>query len=201
LASRTRFASTLATATIASLLITTPALSAETEVNVSLAGGVAQPWDGDPGHSVALSAQVALDQRRLWIGLEIEQRSFDAQLTKSFEPGYDSVIVRGLFHFHPFPEAAISPYVGLGVGIALHVADRDGFVDGVQVRRRDSLSGGSSFLALLGVQTPIPASEHLALYAEGRLESLTDVWKKRGSTWQYDQVGAFTGMMGLRLRF
>ena len=199
--SRARIAATLATGTLASLLITTPTLAAEAEINVSLAGGVAQPWDGDPGHSVILSAQVALERRRMWIGLEIEQRSFSAQLTNSFEPDYDSVIIRGLFHFHPLPDARISPYAGLGVGIALHVADPYGDVNGVRTRRRDSISGGSSFLALLGVQTAIPVSEHLSLYAEGRLESLTDLWKKRGATLRYDQVGGVTGMIGLRLRF
>jgi hypothetical protein len=201
LSSHTSFAAAIAIGSIASLLITTATLAAEPEVHVSLAGGVSQPWDGDWGHSVTLSAQVALERRRMWIGLEIEQRSFSAQLTDSFEPDYDSVIVRGLFHFHPLPDARISPYAGLGVGIALHVVDRYGDVDGVRTRRRDRISGGSSFLALLGVQAPIPVSERLSVYAEGRLESLTDLWKKRGSTLQYDQVGAVTGMVGLRFRF
>lgn len=178
-----------------------PACSEEAELNISLGGAVYEPWDGETGHGVILSAQYALLERRFWIGLEVEHRRYDVNLESDFSPTYDSVLFRGLFHFHPFPDATFSPYVGVGTGVALHFTDRNGGNDGDRRKYRRRFSPGTTFLGLAGVQTLLPGTSRLSLFGETRIETASDIWKKRGSNWRYDQVGGVTGMLGLRARF
>lgn len=178
-----------------------PALATEGHLNFSLSGGVYQPWAGDTGHSAILSAQYAHRADRFWIGIEVEHRRFEANLGSGFRPEYDSVLFRGLFHYHPFPEWTLSPYVGLGTGIALHVVERKGRVNGERRRYREPVSGGTTFLGLVGLQTRVPGTRRFSLFAEARIESAADLWEKRGASWRYDQVGGFTGNVGLRVRF
>lgn len=183
------------------LLAAAPALAADAHLNLSLSGGVYQPWYGDTGHSAILSAQYALHADRFWIGIEVEHREFDANLGSGFRPEYDSVLFRGLFHYHPFPEKILSPYVGLGTGFALNVVDRTGRVNGERRRYRHRVSGGTTFIGLVGLQTRVPGTQRLSLFAEARFESAGDLWEKRGASWRYDQVGGVTGTVGLRIRF
>lgn len=178
-----------------------PIHAAEAQLNVSLSGGVYQPWYGDTGHSAILSAQYARNADRFWIGIEVEHRQFDANLGSGFRPEYNSVLFRGLFHYHPFPESTLSPYVGLGMGIGLNVVDRKGRVNGESRRFRQSVSGGTTTLALVGLQTRIPGIQRLSLFAEARFESASDLWEKRGANWRYDQVSGVTGNVGLRMCF
>jgi hypothetical protein len=179
----------------------TPAWPEEAELNFSLAGAIFEPWDGQTGRGVILSGQYALEKRRFWIGLEVEHREFDGSLESDFSPTYNSILFRGLFHFHPFPEAMVSPYVGVGTGLALHVTDRKGGEGDERKQFRRSVSAGTTFLGLVGVQTQIPGTQRFSLFAEARIETASDVWKKRGSNWRYDQAGGVTGTMGLRARF
>ena len=169
--------------------------------NVSLSGSAFQPWYGDVGQGGIASAQVELREGRFWIGIEVEYRAFDANLGGGFGPDYESVLARGLFHYHPFPDAALSPYVGLATGIALHLSDRDDVVNGEERPIRRRASGGTTLLGLAGVQAPVPGVRGLFLFVEGRVETAGDLWKKRGGNWQYDQVGGVTGTGGLRVRF
>ena len=56
-------------------------------------------------------------------------------------------------------------------------------------------------LGLVGAEAMLPGSERFSLFAEGRFEALSDIWKKRGGNWQYDDVGGITGLVGVRTRF
>ncbi len=191
----------IAEATCMIFIVFAPAAATEAHLNVSLSGGVYQPWSGDTGHSAILSAQYSLRADRFWIGIEVEHRAFGANMGSGFHPDYDAALFRGLFHYHPFPGSTLSPYVGLGTGIALHFVDRNGRVNGERKRFRQSVSGGTTFLGLVGVQTRIPGTQRLSAFTEVRIESASDLWEKRGSSWRYDQVGGVTGSLGLRIRF
>lgn len=191
----------IAAATSLIFIAAAPAQAEGAHLNFSLSGGVFQPWSGDVGHSAIFSAQYAHRSDRFWIGIEIEHREFDANVGSGFRPEYDSVLFRGLFHYHPFPEWTLSPYVGLGTGLALHVVDRKGRVNGERRRYREPVSGGTTFLGLAGIQTRVPGTQRLSVFAEARIESAADLWEKRGASWRYDQVGGVTGSVGLRFRF
>jgi hypothetical protein len=191
----------IAEATCMIFIVVAPALATEAHLNVSLSGGVYQPWYGDTGHSAILSAQYALRADRFWIGIEVEHRAFEANVGSGFSPEYNAALFRGLFHYHPFPDSTLSPYVGLGTGFALHVVDRHGRVNGERKRYRERVSGGMTFLGLIGLQTRFPGTRRLSVFTEMRIESASDVWEKSGASWRYDQVGGVTGSLGLRMRF
>lgn len=169
-------------------------------VHLSVGGGVFQPWDGDLGFDVSGTAHVGLGSDRFWLGGELEYRRFEADLKQGYHPDMNSFVVRFSFQYHPFPDAIVSPYVGIGVGAALHKVDDNHLRSDPNDKVRSDVSGGLSLVGLAGVEAPL-FTPRLQLFLEGRLGNGSDLWKRKGGNWQSDQVDGITGMSGLRLRF
>jgi hypothetical protein len=172
-------------------------------VHLSFSAGYFRPWDSadSGGFQLALSGMKSLGRDRFWIGGEIEYRHSTVDVKSNFSPDYDSVLVRYLFQYHPWPEARVSPYVGIGSGLALHVVDRYARIDGDKRRFRHPVSGGFTLLGIVGAQTSLSSSTPISAFVEARFGTTSDIWKKKGANWQFEQVGGFTASAGLRWSF
>jgi hypothetical protein len=180
-----------------------PAEEKSRGIQLSFSAGYFRPWDSADagGFQLALSAAKALGQDRFWLGGEVEYRHSSVDVKRDFSPDYDSLLVRYIFQYHPWPKAALSPYLGIGSGLALHVVDRYARINGVKRRFRHPVSGGFSLLAILGAQTVISSDTPVSAFIETRFDTSSDIWKKKGANWQFDQVGGFFASAGLRWEF
>jgi hypothetical protein len=174
---------------------------AEKSLHVSLGSGVFLPWDGNRGHNVSLTVHKGFGSDRFWVGGEFEWRHFEAEVKQDFRPDYNSFALRFQFQYHPFPKAVVSPYLGIAVGVMLNkVDDNHSHIDPTDKVRSD-LSAGMTLLGLAGLEVPVPLLDRLRLFGEARVGNASDIWKRKGGNYQMDQIGGFTGMGGLRLRF
>ena len=198
-------------ATLAALvaLALTAGRSVHAGLVVGAGGGVFVPWKGEVGYSVSAHAMGSILGDHLRLGGEFEFRRFDTEITGSAwfddfftaEPNYSDTTyenynLRFLVSYHPIPESVFSPYVGIGIGIAINVVDD-------QARLfRDEVSGGFGMLTLVGAELPFPGLEHLFFFTEARAGFVLDIWDDNvRDTVEADEIGGFTGMGGLRLRF
>lgn len=177
-----------------------PQQSRSKPLHLSVGGGVFQPWDGNRGFDVSGSLHVGLGSDRFRLGGEIEYRRFEVELKRGYRPDMNSFALRFSFQYHPLPEALLSPYLGIGVGVALHKVDDNHSRFDPSDRLRSDVSGGLSLIGLAGLEAPL-FTPRLHLFVEGRLGNGSDVWKRKGGNWQTDQVDGITGMSGLRFRF
>lgn len=169
--------------------------------HVSVGSGVFLPWDGSRGYDVSGMFHRGFGSDRFWVGGEFEYRRFEADLKQDFRPDYDTFALRFQFQYHPFPKAIVSPYVGVGVGFLIHDVDDDRASGIPGDKLRSDVSGGLTLLGLAGVEVPVPFVPWLQAFGEARIGNASDVWKRKGGNYQTDQVGGFTGMGGLRVRF
>ena len=175
-----------------------PRLPAPTPIHLSAGGGVFQPWDGDRGFNVNASAHVGVGSDRFWIGGEVEYRRYEAEFKRDYQPDSNTAAFRFSFQYHPFPWWPVSPYVGIQTGFAFHIVSDQEDDAGDSVRNEGSI--GFSLVGLAGVEFPL-FSDRLHLYIEGRVDNTSDIWKRKGGNYQVDQVGGYSGMSGLRMRF
>jgi hypothetical protein len=171
---------------------------AKSPLHVSTGAGVFLPWDGDTGFDVIALVHKGLGSDRFWLGGELEYRRYEAELKRGYDPVYDTFAVRFSFQYHPFPEAPVSPYAGIGVGLQLSRVDE---THSRGERVRHAVSGGTTLLGLAGVDLGAGLLGPLTLFAEARVGNTADVWDRKGGNLQLDQIDGFTGMGGLRLRF
>lgn len=176
-------------------------MAAEQDVWIGASAGAYIPWDGEVGASIAASMLVPFHRDRFWVGGELEYRRFEANVKRGFSPDYHSVLARYVLQYHPFRDAFVSPYVGVGSGIAIHVVERRGHRAGERHRFRHGTSGGSILMGLVGLETKLFGRESLEGFVEGRFESVSDLWKAKGGNWQYEEIGGATVMLGARTRF
>jgi hypothetical protein len=172
-------------------------------MHLSLSAGYFRPWDSadDGGFQLALSGMKSLGRDRFWLGGEVEYRHSTVDIKSGFSPDYDSLLVRYLFQYHPWPRARLSPYIGVGSGLVLHVVDRYARSNGVRRRLRHPVSGGFSLQAILGAQANPSSGTPISAFVETRFDTTSDIWKKKGANWQFDQVGGFIASAGLRWIF
>jgi len=169
--------------------------------HLSVGSGTFRPWDGNRGYDVSAMFHRGFGSDRFWVGAELEFRHFEAEIKQDFRPDYDSYGVRFQFQYHPFPKAILSPYVGVGVGFLIHSVE-DEYASGAPGDKvRGRVSGGTTLLGLAGVEMPVPFAPALQIFGEARIGNASDLWKRKGGNYQMDQVGGFTGMGGLRVRF
>ena len=62
------------------------------------------------------------------------------------------------------------------------------------------MSGGLTLLGLAGIEIPVSFLDRIHVFAEGRLGNTSDLWKRKGGSFQMDQVDGVTGMGGVRVR-
>ncbi|MDH3520313.1 MAG: hypothetical protein OEM49_07635, partial [Myxococcales bacterium] len=150
----------------AALLAAVPAAAAG---YMAMQGGVFGPWQGDVGYTLALQMLGSNAGGKSRWGGEFEYRNFDSSIVDVPGVEVESYIFRGMWQHHFAPDRVVSPYLGLGLGIAIDVVD-DHKVDRARgVDTIGSTSAGLDGIFLFGVQAAIPGTDYLSVYGEGRV--------------------------------
>lgn len=172
------------------------------DVVISGGGGIFYPFKGQSGVSGVIQAMGFLSPQER-VGVELEYRKYETKLFNAKDIDIQSFILRGLGQYF-FRSHGITPYIGLGVNIALNVYDETEIE-----KKRPSINVkgdkgiGSGIMGLVGLEVPI--GQHLALFAEGRVSAdFQFTWYKNESgknKFDVENLSGLTGIGGIRLRF
>jgi hypothetical protein len=172
------------------------------EVVISGGGGIFYPFKGQSGISGVIQAMGILSPQER-VGVELEYRKYETKLFNTKDIDTQSYILRGIGQYF-FRSHGISPYIGLGVNIALNVFDETEIE-----KKRPSINVkgdkaiGYGVMGLLGVE--VPMGQHVALFAEGRASAdfqLTRYKNESGKNkFDVENLSGLTGIGGIRLRF
>lgn len=171
-------------------------------VIISGGGGIFHPFQGQSGVSGTIQAMgIISPQERM--GVELEYRNYKNELFHAKNIDTQSYILRGIGQYF-FRSHGISPYVGLGVNIALNVFDEKDIE-----KKRDSINVkgdkgfGYGIMGLLGVEAPV--GQGVAVFAEGRVSAdfLVTQYKNSSGNNKIDveNLSGLTGMIGMRFHF
>ncbi|HNP62042.1 MAG TPA: OmpW family outer membrane protein [Nitrospirales bacterium] len=171
-------------------------------VVLSGGGGIFYPFQGKTGGSGAIQAMgIISPQERM--GVELEYRNYKNDLLHAKNIDMQSFIFRGIGQYF-FRTHGISPYIGLGLNIALNVFDEKDIE-----KKRDSINvkGDKGFgygvMGLVGVEAPV--AQGVALFAEGRVSADFQLTRyKNGSgknKLDVENLSGLTGMIGIRFHF
>jgi hypothetical protein len=177
-------------------------IDSEDEVVISGGGGIFYPFQGKSGFNAVVQAAGKISPHER-LGVELEFRKYEAEFFNAKNIDTKSYILRGIGQYYFFPEG-ISPYVGLGINLAVND------FDGNEVERKrpsvDIKTGwgfGYGIMGLLGVEAPV--GQQLALFVEGRVSGdfqITIYEKRSGKdTLNFESLSGLTGMGGIRMRF
>ena len=171
-------------------------------VVISGAGGIFYPFQGQSGVSGVIQAMgIISPQERL--GIELEYRNYDTELFNAKNIDTQAYILRGIGQYL-FRSHGISPYVGLGLSIALNVFDEN---DIEKKRASINVKGDKGFgygiMGLVGVEVPV--GPRVAVFAEGRVSAdfqLTRYKNESGNNKiDVENLSGLTGMVGIRFHF
>lgn len=192
--------SALAFAALAALLLAgAPAAGAG---HMTMQGGVFVPWQGDVGYSLLLQLLGSNASAKARFGGEFEYRNFDSTIVGVSDVEVESYVIRGIWQQHFLPDAPVTPYIGLGLGIAINDVD-NGKVDRVRGRKvRHSTGAGPDGLFMLGIEAKIPDLDYMSIFAEGRIGFTYDfVDREDKSGLETENLGGASGNVGIRFRF
>ncbi len=169
---------------------------------ISGGGGIFYPFQGKTGFNavIQMMGKNSLQER---FGIELEFRKYQAEFFNAKNIDTRSYIIRGLGQYYFFP-GGISPYVGLGINLAVN--DFDG--DEVEKKRPsiDVKTGwgiGYGIMGSLGVEVPL--NQQLAFFAEGRVSGdfQVTIYEKRSGKDKinFESLSGLTGMGGIRMSF
>lgn len=171
-------------------------------VVISGGGGIFYPFQGQSGVSGAIQAMgIISPQERM--GVELEYRKYDTDLFHAKNIDMQSYILRGIGQYF-FRTHGISPYVGLGVNIALNVFDEN---DVENKRTSINVKGDKGFgygiMGLMGVEAPV--GQGVAVFAEGRVSADFQLTRYKNASGNnkidVENLSGLTGMVGIRIRF
>lgn len=170
--------------------------------HLSLQGGAFVPWQGDVGFSTTLQLLGANRSDRSRWGGEIEYRSFESRISDVADVDVESYVIRAMWQHHFRPEALVTPYIGLGLGLSINRVDQRK-VDLAKGRDvRGSTGAGLDALFLLGLQLTLPGAEYVSLFGEGRAGLGFDATGDNQRTHVIvENLGGVSGNLGLRFRF
>ncbi|MFZ1745706.1 MAG: hypothetical protein WBO24_20055 [Nitrospirales bacterium] len=171
-------------------------------VIISGGGGIFHPFQGKTGASGAIQAMgIISPQERM--GVELEYRNYKNELFHAKNIDMQSYILRGIGQYF-FRSHGISPYIGLGVNIALNVFDEKDIE-----KKRDSINVkgdkgfGYGIMGLLGVEAPV--GQGIAVFVEGRVSADFLVTRYKNSSGNnkidVENLSGLTGMVGIRFHF
>jgi hypothetical protein len=184
---------------LAMLLASRPAAA---DAHMALQAGGFVPWQGDAGYSLSLQLLGSGASGRSRWGGEFEYRSFESRIVGVSDVDVESYILRGMWQHHFRPDALVTPYIGLGLGVSVNVVD-DGKVDSTKGRNvRGSTGAGLDGIFLLGVRATLPGAEYMSLFAEGRVGAGFDVSDRNDESGaEVENMGGASGSAGIRFRF
>ncbi len=171
-------------------------------VVISGGGGIFYPFQGQSGVSGVIQAMGILSpQERM--GVELEYRRYETELFNTKSIDTQSYILRGMGQYF-FRSHGISPYVGLGVNIALNVFDeKDIEKNRSSINVKGDKGIGSGVMGLLGVV--VPMGQSMALFAEGRVSAdfqLTRYKNESGNNkFDVENLSGLSGIAGIRFHF
>lgn len=165
-------------------------------------GGIFYPFKGKSGFNGVIQAagQISAQER---FGVELEYRKSEVELFNAKNIDTQSYILRliGQYFFRPH---GISPYIGLGINLAVNVFDEDEIErerPSVNITQRWGF--GYGLLGLLGVEVPVGGG--LAFFGEGRVSGDFQIsrYKKRSgkNKLSIENLSGLTAMGGIRMRF
>jgi hypothetical protein len=193
--SRSRIAPLLSA--LAALLAAGPA-SANGYLSAQVGGFV--PWQGDAG--VMTSFQLlgsGASGRSRWGG-EFEYRDFDTKIQGVRDVGVSSYVLHAMWQYHFRPEAVVTPYIGLGLGLVIDSVDDNKVNNALGDNARDQIGVGLDGVFLFGVSVNIPGADYMSVFAEGRAGLAFDA-SDGGNNVEVEDVGGASGSAGLRFRF
>lgn len=169
---------------------------------VAMQAGAFVPWEGDVGPSLALQLLGSSSAARARFGGEFEYRRFDSTIIGVQDVRVESYVIRAMWQQHFLPDAAVTPYLGLGLGMSVNVVDDDK-VDRVRGSNTlDSTHAGIDGIFLLGVEAKIPGADFMSAYAEGRVGfGYLFIDREDANSVIGENVGGASGNLGLRFRF
>jgi hypothetical protein len=175
---------------------------ARAEGFLAMQGGAFFPWQGDTGHSLALQMLGANHSGRSRWGAEFEYRDFESRIADVPDIDVETYLLRAMWQHHFRPDDLITPYIGLGLGLAISNVDHQA-VDLAKGRNlRGSTGAGLDGLFLLGLSISPYDLDYLSFYAEGRVGFGVDVTGKNASSDTIvENLGGASANAGLRFRF
>jgi hypothetical protein len=172
------------------------------EVVISGGGGIFYPFKGRSGVSGVIQAMGFLSPQER-VGVEMEYRKYETNLFKAKDIDTQSYILRGIGQYY-FRSHGITPYIGLGVNIALNVYDESEIE-----KKRPSINVkgdkgiGSGIMGLVGLE--VPMGQHVALFAEGRVSADIQFTRYKNESgknkFDVESLSGLTGLGGIRIRF
>ena len=190
----------MALAVFGAATLATPPATADGHMTVQ--SGAFIPWQGDPGYSFLLQLLGSGASGKARFGAEFEFRDYDSNIIGVSDVTVESYAVRFVWQQHFMPDAPLTPYIGLALGLTINDVN-DGKVDrarGENVRR--AIGVGPDGLFMLGLQAKVPGASYVSLYAEGRLGFAYDFTGRKDKTQlQVENLGGASANAGLRFRF
>jgi hypothetical protein len=178
------------------------AAPAAADGHLAVQGGGFVPWQGDAGPSFLLQLLGSNARARARFGGELEFRTFDSQIIGVSDVDVEAYVIRAVWQQHFVPDAPVTPYLGLGLGVAINDVD-DRKVDRVKGRDvRSSTSAGPDGVFMLGLAAKLPGADFVSVYAEGRIGFSVDYVSRNDATHlESENLGGASGNAGLRFRF
>lgn len=183
----------------ASLLLAGPAAA---DGHMSMQGGGFVPFQGDAGPTFLLQLLGSNASARSRFGAEFEYRRFDTKIIGVRNVDAESYVIRAVWQQHFRPDAAITPYLGLGLGVSINRVDDDKVDRAKGENVRNATGAGPDGVFMLGLQARVPGAEYMSLFAEGRVGFSFDfIAREDKSKLESENFGGASGSAGLRFRF
>ena len=172
------------------------------EVVISGGGGIFYPFKGKSGVSGVIQAMGFLSPQER-VGVELEYRKYETKLFNAKDIDTQSYILRGIGQYF-FRSHGITPYIGLGVNIALNVFDENEIEKKrPSIKVKGDKGIGSGIMGLVGLE--VPMGQQVALFAEGRVSAdiqFTRYKNESGNNkFDVENLSGLTGIGGMRIRF
>ncbi|TFG59988.1 MAG: hypothetical protein E4H32_09295 [Nitrospirales bacterium] len=171
-------------------------------VVISGSGGIFYPFQGQAGFNGVIQAMGILSpQERL--GVELEFRNYETEFFKAKDIDTQSYILRGIGQYF-FRAHGISPYVGLGLNIAVNVLDEKEFEkQRPSTNLKQEVGIGYGVIGVMGVE--VPMGQRVAFFAEGRVSADFQLIRYENQSGKdkvnLESLSGLAGMGGIRFRF
>jgi hypothetical protein len=176
--------------------------SAGADGHVGVQVGGFAPWSGDAGVMTTVQILGSNASGRSRWGGEFEYREFETTISGVKGVDSESYILRGMWQYHFRPDAAVTPYLGLGLGVTINAVDDDKVDAAYGFNALDPVGAGLDGVFLLGVAANIPGAEDMSVFAEGRVGlAFNAIGEGNRDNVTLENVGGGSGSAGLRFRF
>jgi len=171
--------------------------------HMSLQAGGFVPFQGDAGPTVLLQLLGSNASAKARFGGEFEYRGFDSTIMGVRNVDVDSYAIRAVWQQHFMPDAPVTPYIGLGIGVSINDVDASK-VDRAYGRNvRHATGAGPDGVFMLGIQAKIPGLDFMSIFGEGRVGFSYDFSGRadKSATVETENFGGASGSGGIRFRF